>query len=740
MKVFITENSAENLTQLQNTLRQLGHTVHGVTTGAEALQQLSEARHTFRVLLIERHLMDADGLEIVRLIRQRERNSPPDHQLYILMFSEADLPNEQKAAHEVGADDFLAKPYEPSELVSRLEIARRLLEKNGVNLTEATGGRRDILEGGKELGNSMLNTLPSGSSGLLGEVLVEMGLITRDQLQYALIQGQETGQRLGYILVSNGWMTDEDITRARAIQLEVPYIDVAKADPAPQLLARFPYEQARKFSVLPIAIEPGIGKEEVIKTAVLNPWNIDALDAIQHRFGKRAAPYLANERTLAATIERLYRPIEAERQQKLVNETLEASIEGGGDDSLMPISLDEVGEQGVDEAPVIRLVNSLLAEAVRQRASDIHVEPYKGDVDIRYRVDGDLVVIRTLPRRWMASMSSRIKVMASLDISERRIPQDGRIALRIDGRDVDFRVSTLPTQYGERIVLRILDRANAQFSLNDLGFSALNRTRFEELIHRPWGIILVTGPTGSGKTTTLYAALNALRSPEVNILTCEDPIEYELDRVGQSNINVRAGLTFAAQLRAILRQDPDVVLVGEIRDQETAEIAFRAALTGHLVLSTLHCNEAAGAPTRLIDMGVPPYLIASALIGAVAQRLVRRVCPHCRQPYTPTSEQRLIMQQMIEQTVAPDVLFKGAGCELCGNRGMKGRMGVHEIMMCDEKVQHAIMKDADTAKVRAASLAGGMIPMLGDGMAKAIQGQTTFEEVQRRLFAEGMGE
>ncbi|GAB4459259.1 MAG: GspE/PulE family protein [Armatimonadaceae bacterium] len=725
MKILIIDSMKANAEALQKIVERAGFSAEILPSGADALQKLDTRNHGFKGVIVDRHLLDADGWEVVRILRQRER-SGLGSALYTVALSDDSHEMEKDAALRAGADAFLSRPLDTQQLVTYLDAVRQACQ----NETSQNG-------------NGSVGAMGKGG-GLLGEVLVDMGLITISQLQHALQQRSQTGQMLGTTLVANGWVSEEDITRARAVQMEVAYVDASRIQPEPRLLDMMPYDEARRFNVLPLSILPGIGKEEVVQVAIANPWNIDALDAVQRRIGKRAKPCLANEKSLAATIERLYRPIEAQRQQKLMTDSLtmvlpEDSTERAAQREMV---VEDTDDTTVDDAPIIKVVNAMLAEAVRQRASDIHFEPYRMDIDVRYRIDGEMVVMRTLPRRWLATLVSRIKIMAELDISERRVPQDGRIAMRIDGRDIDFRVSTLPTQYGERIVLRILDRAAANFTLDQLGFSSLNRGRFENLIRRPWGIVLVTGPTGSGKSTTLYAALNAVKAPHTNILTCEDPVEYELDRIGQSNINVRAGLTFAAQLRAILRQDPDVILVGEIRDQETAETAFRAALTGHMVLSTLHCNEAAGAPTRLMDMDLPSYLIASALTGVVAQRLVRRLCQECKEEYAPEGEEKIVLQQILGDEPLPETLYRpgprSSECETCGGRGMRGRMGVHEIMMCDEGVQQAILHNADTAQIRTHSLAGGTVPMIRDGLQKAIAGKTTLEEVKRRLFAEGL--
>ena len=457
----------------------------------------------------------------------------------------------------------------------------------------------------------------------LGDILVQQGFVTAEQLRQALEQQSSSRERLGSVLISSGWVTEEQITQARAVQMDVTYVDVAATVPDPFALAMIAPELANRCLLLPLSLQVEAGGGERLRVAMVDPWDVEAIDQAQRATRRRIEPLLASEGALLPALERAYRGSQGATDAAALTDSLEQS-DWAGTDSTDIHETEDMGEtlRMSDQAPVIRFVNTLFSDAIRQRASDIHIEPRQRDFQIRYRVDGQLKAVRIVPRAFLAPTVSRIKIMAEMDIAERRLPLDGRIAMRLEGRSVDMRVSTLPTRYGERVVMRILDRSNAALGLDQLGFSGHNLAAFDSLIHRPHGIILVTGPTGSGKTTTLYAALNALKSPTTNIITCEDPIEYELEGISQSNVNDRAGLTFARQLRAILRQDPDVVLVGEIRDQETAEIAFRAALTGHLVLSTLHCNEAAGAASRLLDMGVAPFLIASAMIGTIAQRLV----------------------------------------------------------------------------------------------------------------------
>jgi type IV pilus assembly protein PilB len=570
----------------------------------------------------------------------------------------------------------------------------------------------------------------------LGDILVSMGVVAPEQLQEALQVQSSTHQRLGTVLMSNGWATEEEITKARGVQMDVPYVMLGREHPDPLIISLIPYETAQRCALLPLSLEirESDGTER-LRVAMVDPWDVEAIDLVQRESRKRVEPLLASEGALLIALERFYRDAQGSAHSAAFND----SIEQAGLEHVETTDLDKMGDdvdvsglQG-DQAPVIRFVNTLFADAIRHRASDIHIEPRKRDFQIRYRVDGQMVVARAVPRQFLPAVTSRIKIMGEMDISEKRLPLDGRIALRLEGKSVDMRVSTLPTQYGERVVMRILDRSTSGLDMDQLGFSSSNRAAFNQLIHKPHGIILVTGPTGSGKTTTLYSALNALKSPSTNILTCEDPIEYELEGVSQSNVNERAGLTFAKQLRAILRQDPDVVLVGEIRDAETAEIAFRAALTGHLVLSTLHCNEAAGAASRLLDMGVAPFLIASTLIGVVAQRLVRKLCPTCRREVVPDVDSLALFRQM-GATIPPVLrLHEPVGCPQCHQAGTKGRIAVHELMVVNSEVQRLTMQQATTEEIRKAALKAGMIPMITDGLEKVSQGLTSLDDVIRKI-------
>ncbi|MES2461171.1 MAG: ATPase, T2SS/T4P/T4SS family [Armatimonadota bacterium] len=739
MKVLIAEDDSTSALVLRRSLEKLGHEAVVTRDGEEAWQVLAaqhkENTSRFDLLISDWMMPRLDGLSLTRRLRTASPSDSASPYFYVILLTARGTAEDRVEGLAAGADDFLVKPLDQAELVARLEVARRILALQAD--AQASSSRIDRLRGQLER-----NTRP------IGEILVAEGLLTPDQLRFALEQQSRTGQPLGPTLIANGWVTDEHMTYARSIQIDVPYVNVAEEVPDPALLLMIPQDLAQRHLLLPLSIREGV-LGEAVRVAVANPWNIEGLDLVARLIGKRADPLMASEASLRSAIENVYKDTEKQRQSAQFSSALAQSEEdllsavldgvnvlsrsGNTDD----IDATAVMDDGTDQAPVIRLINGLLADAVRRQASDVHVEPYKTDFEVRYRIDGELHVVRTLSRASLAPFTSRLKVMAEMDISERRLPQDGRIAMKVDGKGVDMRVSSLPTQFGERIVLRILDRSAARLSLDQLQFSAANDRSFKSLIKKPHGIILVTGPTGSGKTTTLYASLNALRSSTTNIMTCEDPIEYELDRISQSAVNVRAGLTFAGQLRAILRQDPDVVLVGEIRDAETAEVAFRAAMTGHLVLSTLHCNEAAGAPTRLIDMGVAPFLIASSLIGVVAQRLVKKLCPACREEVKEPDQGRVQLMEAISGKPFPGdaTLWKPVGCPECSSAGTKGRVAIHELMTLDDQIQALIMKQEETRVIREAARRGGMISMAEDGVEKAIRGLTTLEEVEKKVGA-----
>jgi len=555
----------------------------------------------------------------------------------------------------------------------------------------------------------------------LGEVLVEAGLITQTQLEQALQSQQATGERLGRVLVSMGLASQDAIAKAIASQLGLEYVNVQTTSIAEDVLTILPEAQIRRHQVLPLRAEG-----EALVIGMVDPLDVLALDDIRRVAGRDLIPAVITQ----------------DGFQHAVNQY--PALEGSLDQVIQEIRPGDVGEEEpgldklreiVDEAPVVRLVNLMLVQAIRQGASDVHVEPQETRLRIRYRIDGTLYNVMNAPRHVQAATVSRIKIMANMNIAERRAPQDGRIELRIDGREIDLRVSTVPTTFGEKVVMRILDKRQALVGIEKLGLLDTDYPRFESLVTKPYGIILITGPTGSGKTTSLYAILNRLNKTEVNIITIEDPVEYQLTGISQVQINPRAGLTFATGLRSFLRQDPDIIMVGEIRDEETARIAIHAALTGHLVLSTLHTNDAPGAVTRLADMGVEPFLVASSVIGVVAQRLVRLLCTRCREAYTPPVE--VVTRYGLAGPDEPvPVLYRAKGCEACNNIGYKGRIGLFEIMLLDDETRALVVKQAASDVLKRAAIDAGMHNLQQDGVAKVVAGLTSLEEMLRVVFVE----
>lgn len=552
----------------------------------------------------------------------------------------------------------------------------------------------------------------------LGEWLIQQGKITPQQLQEALETQRLTGKRLGETLIEMGYITREDYYEAQAAQYEVAYEPLHQPDTLssdPSLRTLVPAAIATRHFVLPLRREGNI-----LHLAMVDPNDVEAQDYIRQLTGLQLKLYYTPPERILRAIAQLYGV-----QDELLHTEHEAEESGEADELQV--------QETVNQPPIIRLVNTILFEAVEQRASDIHFEPQEHRMQVRYRIDGVLYPVRTIPHGLQASVLARVKLMAEMDIAERRRPQDGRFTFRVGERKIDARVSTLPTAFGERIVVRLLDRAQSLLKLEQLGMPEPIYQRLLELAARPWGMILVTGPTGAGKSTTLYALLQHIRSEKRNILTCEDPIEYTLEGIGQSQVNERAGLTFATQLRAILRQDPDVVLVGEIRDTETAEIACRAAMTGHLVLATLHTNDATSAPARLLDMGIPPFLINSALIGVLAQRLVRRLCPSCRQPVQVEAES--VCSALGKGVVT---LYEPRGCTECNGIGYRGRVGVYELFTLTEPVRRLIAQRADSNTLRAACPPDTLFALWDDVRQKVIAGVTSLEEAFA-LMGEAVG-
>jgi len=542
--------------------------------------------------------------------------------------------------------------------------------------------------------------------------LVSAGMISSDQLEFVLQEQKRTGERLGTILRQLNLITEDDLAKILAESAGIEHVAIRTLSIDPEVIEVLPETLARKFKVFPIAVE-----NSSVTVAMADPLDVGAIDRIQQQTRRYVKVVASTEFEIFTTIDKYYGAVrEVGNLEDLIEEAVRQTEAKGGAEGREDLGL---------VAPVIKLIDVLILTGVSERATDIHFEPEKNLVRVRYRIDGVLKQGPYIPKKLERAINSRIKIMGNLNISESRLPQDGKATVSVYGKPIDVRVATFPTIFGENVVLRVLNKEQLVIGLESLGFSETNLSRFTDAINHPNGICLVTGPTGSGKTTTLYAALLKISTPERKIITLEDPVEYELPLIRQSQINVRAGLTYAAGLRAILRQDPDIILVGEMRDEETADTAIRAALTGLLVFSTLHTNDAASTIPRLLEMGVEPFLVASSLVGVVAQRLVRLICKYCKEevPANPDLARRLNVQ--------PGKFFAGKGCKNCEGTGYRGRTTIAEVMLLSPAIQKAIMEKSDASIIRQMSREAGMETMLEDGIQKAIKGVTTLEEVAR---------
>ncbi|MBN2177007.1 MAG: Flp pilus assembly complex ATPase component TadA [Demequinaceae bacterium] len=547
----------------------------------------------------------------------------------------------------------------------------------------------------------------------LGTILLEDGLLTEDQLMDAIDEQQRSGQSLGRTLVELGLISESQLVRALASQVGMEFVELANFPVDVSAVALVPAAVCRRHNALPIAIDEG-----VVKIAMSNPGNVVAVDDIRTLTNRHVIPVVATHDDVVAAIDRFCRAdSELENLQGSLEESLEEDVSA-------------VGGSTEDDAPIVRFVNLLITQAIQDRASDIHIEPAEKNFRVRYRIDGVLHETQRAAKGIQNGVISRLKIMSDIDIAERRKPQDGRLSVVHQGRKIDLRVATLPTVWGEKVVMRILDNTTATLDLEDLGIRPRNLALYEASYTKPYGMILVTGPTGSGKSTTLYATLNQVSRPEINVITVEDPVEYRIPNINQVQVNPKAGLTFANALRSILRSDPDVVLIGEIRDHETAQIAIEAALTGHLVLSTLHTNDAPSAITRLIEMEIEPFLVGSAVDSVVAQRLARRLCDKCKMDYTP--EPRDIETRFSwESGMEIPTLYKPVGCSSCSNTGYRGRMALHEIMPVTEEVERLAVDRASSAEIGRVARGQGMETLLEDGWAKVQEGLTSIEELFR---------
>jgi type IV pilus assembly protein PilB len=558
----------------------------------------------------------------------------------------------------------------------------------------------------------------AASTVRLGDLLVNEGLITREQLDQGLVEQKNTGMRLGYCLVKLGFVQELEITKALARQFRMPAVDLTRFEVDAKIVKLVPTDVAVRHMVLPLKREG-----RTLTVAVADPTNLAVVDDLKFITRYDIFPVLAGEYTLRTAIERYYEQTDAQLQ------TLLKDIEEGEDLEVIEEKEEEAGPvQVADDAPVVKLINGILTDAVKRGASDIHIEPFEHEIRVRYRIDGALQEVMKPPAKLKAALTSRVKIMSNLNIAERRVPQDGRIKLKMGKRVIDFRVSTLPVIFGEKIVLRILDKGNLTLDLSKFGFEPQAEKDLMRAILNPYGMVLVTGPTGSGKTTTLYSALQRINTIEVNIMTAEDPVEYNLHGINQVLVRNEIGMTFAAALKAFLRQDPNIIMVGEIRDIETGSIAIKAALTGHLVLSTLHTNDAPSTITRMIDMGIEPFNVASAVNLIVAQRLVRRICSQCKAEHEYSAEE-LEALDMTAAQLKEMRFFRGAGCDTCNGTGYKGRAGLYEVMALSPELRRMILRGASTAEMTEQAVKEGMLTLRMDGIVKIKKGVTTLEEV-----------
>jgi type IV pilus assembly protein PilB len=563
----------------------------------------------------------------------------------------------------------------------------------------------------------------------LGDLLVKEKVISSEQLDQALKVQKESSGRLGSVLVKLGFLSDEEVTNFLSRQYGVPAINLSYFEIDPAVVKLIPYETAKRYQILPLS---RVGSSLTI--AMVDPTNVFAMDDIKFMTGFNIEPVVASESSIMGGIEKAYGSTQEEDLEKVMASIgeAEADVELSATDE-EELALEDL-EKAADEAPIVKLVNLILTDAVKRGASDIHMEPYEKEYRVRFRIDGMLQTIMSPPMKLKDAITSRIKIMAKLDISEKRLPQDGRIMLKMavhgKKKQLDYRVSTLPTLWGEKIVMRLLDKENLRLDMTKLGFEQESLTKFERAILKPYGMVLVTGPTGSGKTNTLYSSIARLNQPDTNIMTAEDPVEFQLPGVNQVQMKESIGLNFAAALRAFLRQDPNIILVGEIRDFETAEIAIKAALTGHLVLSTLHTNGAPETISRLMNMGIEPFLVATSVHMIVAQRLVRRICAECGE------EQDVPQQTLIEAGYSPQEaktikIKKGKGCGTCNNTGYKGRCGLYEVMEVDDELRELILVGASALELKKKAIERGMITLRRSGLIKVMGGMTTLEEVAR---------
>jgi type IV pilus assembly protein PilB len=574
----------------------------------------------------------------------------------------------------------------------------------------------------------------------LGEILVEWGILNPKEQEKAVEHAKQKNLRIGEALLDLKLCSENNVYKALAAQHNLEYIDLDKSSVSPSVVNAIPDDLMRKHLILPIGVENG-----KIRVAIHDPLDLETLDILRFRLNKEIRTVLAPKSRIKRYIDDLFgsgadktidRTIDS--TLKSLDKTLDKSVDRSIDKSIDISSMGEDASSDPTQAPIIKLVQAMIVEACRNRASDIHIEPMKDRVRVRYRIDGECLERDRVPKRMQGPLISRLKIMAGIDIAEKRLPQDGRIKMLVDKQNIDFRVSTLPAYHGESVVLRILRPDSVRIGIEKMGFSEEDNKIFQKVIKRPNGIFLVTGPTGSGKTTTLYGALNELNRPDRKIITAEDPVEYNFTGINQCQVKEAIGLSFSKILRAMLRQAPNIILVGEIRDMEVAEVAIQAALTGHLVFSTLHTNDAPSAITRLIDMGVKPFLVASSIQAIMAQRLIRVLCPKCKEPDKSPDPKWMKLTGITEQDLKSKQVFKPRGCDYCTGTGYRGRLGIFEMMVMNNELRELAFTRAPTDKIRRAAMAGGMRNLLMDGRLKVLSGVTTAEEIVKVAQVEGL--
>jgi len=566
---------------------------------------------------------------------------------------------------------------------------------------------------------------------LIGNLLTKSNLITKGQLEEAYRKHKHTGERLGDILLNMGLISEEDLLKTLAGQIHIEYVDREGLNNAAQSSCAhlIPESMARKYLALPLSVD-----ENLIVIAMSDPFDLMAIDNIQKVTHREIKPVIASKRDIEDAINLLYKKREEAQLLEVLEDLHAQRLEVQERREEEKVDIESLKQQ-VEDAPVVKLVDYIISNAIAKRASDIHIEPTDKELLIRYRIDGVLHKIISPSKQLQSAIICRIKILANLDIAERRLPQDGRFTVKFGNREIDLRVSSIPIIFGEKIVLRLLEKSSFNFRLEELGLDNHQLKTFRHHMYLPYGMILMTGPTGSGKSTTLYSILSRIRSPEKNIITIEDPVEYQVEGINQIQANFKIGLSFARGLRSILRQDPDIIMVGEIRDQETAEISIRSALTGHLVFSTLHTNDAVGTLIRLVNMGLEPFLVCNSLTLAVAQRLVRRICPNCKEAYTPS--EALIESLGLEADRNESIVFyRGRGCEKCNNTGYFGRIGLFELLVVNQSIRNLVLQNALPDIIKRKAIENGMTTLLENGLHKVIQGITSIEEISRTCMEE----